>query len=78
MIEEPMTTGELLEQWREATRAAELADRLAKLAQASVERSDRDAVAAEEIAKIAQRAAKRPVMRPGPLADLKADGTMCR
>ncbi len=53
-----MTTGELLEQWREATRAAELAERLAKLAQASVERSDRDAVAAMDIAKLAERAAK--------------------
>jgi hypothetical protein len=53
-----MTTGELLEQWREATRAAELAERLAKLARASVEHSDTDAVAAQEIAKLAQRAAK--------------------
>lgn len=53
-----MSTGELLEQWREATRAAELAERLAKLAQASVERSDRDSIAAQEIAKIAERAAK--------------------
>jgi hypothetical protein len=58
VFEEPMTTSELLEQWREATRAAELAERLAKLAQQSVERSDRDAVAAQEIAKIAERAAK--------------------
>jgi hypothetical protein len=58
VFEEPMTTGELLEQWREATRAAELAERLAKLAQRSVERSDKDAVAAQEIAKIAERAAK--------------------
>ena len=53
-----MTTAELLEQWREATRAAELAERLAKLAKASVERSDRDAVAAREISRIAARAAK--------------------
>lgn len=53
-----MKTGELLEQWREATRAAELAERLAKLAQTSVERSDRDAASAQEIAKIALRAAK--------------------
>jgi hypothetical protein len=58
MFEEPMTTSELLEQWREATRAAELADRLAKLAKDSVERSDRDSIAAQEIAKIAERAAK--------------------
>ena len=58
MNDEPMTTGELLEQWREATRAAELAERLARLAQTSVERADRDAVAAQEIARMAERAAK--------------------
>ncbi len=53
-----MTTAQLLEQWRETTRAAELAERLANLARASVERSDRDSVAAQEIAKIAEQAAK--------------------
>lgn len=53
-----MSTSELLDQWREATRAAELAERLAKLAQQSVERSDRDSLGAQEIARIAQRAAK--------------------
>ena len=53
-----MSTGELLEQWREATRAAQLAERLAALAKSSAERSDRDAVAAEEIAKLAQKAAQ--------------------
>ena len=58
MLDEPLTTADLLEQWREATRAAELAERLAKLAQTSVERSDRDAVAAQEIAKIAETAAR--------------------
>lgn len=58
MIDEPLTPAELLEQWREATRAAELAERLANLARMSVERSDRDSVAAQEIAKIAERAAK--------------------
>ena len=56
--DEPLTPAELLEQWREATRAAELAERLANLARMSVERSDRDSTAAQEIAKIAQRAAK--------------------
>ncbi len=55
---EHMTTGQLLEQWREATRAAELAEQLAELAKASVERSDRSAAAAAEIAKLAERAAK--------------------
>jgi hypothetical protein len=53
-----MTTGELLERWREATRAAEIAERLAALAEASVARADRDAIAAHEIAQLAQRAAK--------------------
>ena len=56
--EPPPTTGELLEQWREATRAAELAERLANLARTSVERSDRDSIAAQEIAKVAERAAR--------------------
>ena len=53
-----LTTAQLLEQWREATRAAELAERLAELAKASAERSDRGAHAAEEIARLAERAAK--------------------
>jgi hypothetical protein len=56
--DEPITTAELLEQWREATRAADLAERLAELARSSVERSDRDALAATEIARMAERAAK--------------------
>ncbi len=58
MYEEPLTTGELLEQWREATRAAELAERLARLARASVDRSDKDAVGAAQIARLAEDAAK--------------------
>lgn len=58
MEDEPLTAGELLEQWREATRAAELAERLANLARASVERSDRDSAAAHEIARMAETAAK--------------------
>jgi hypothetical protein len=58
MFEEPKSTTELLEEWREATRAAQLAERLAELAKASVERADRDALAAEEIAKMAGRAAR--------------------
>lgn len=50
--------GELLEQWREATRAAALAEKLAELAKESVERADRDAVAAHEIAEMAEQAAE--------------------
>jgi hypothetical protein len=56
--EEVLTTEELLEQWRDATRAAELAERLAQLAAESAERADQNAVAAEEIARMAERAAK--------------------
>jgi hypothetical protein len=57
LLEEPMKTGELLEQWREATRAAQLAEKLAELAKESVERADRDALGAREIAEMAEAAA---------------------
>lgn len=53
-----LTTHDLLEQWREATRAAELAERLAKLAAESAIRSDQAAIGAAEIARMAERAAK--------------------
>lgn len=53
-----VTTADLLAQWREATRAAELAARLAQMAAESAERSDQGAAAAEEIARMAERAAK--------------------
>jgi hypothetical protein len=56
--EEVLTTEELLEQWRDATRAAELAERLAQLAAEGAERADQNAAAAEEIARMAERAAK--------------------
>jgi hypothetical protein len=56
--DEPLTTAELLEQWREAAGGAACAERLAKLARTSVERSDRDSAAAQEIARIAERAAR--------------------
>ena len=58
MQEEVLTTEDLLEQWREAVRASELADRLAKMALESVERADQSAVGAEEIARMAERAVK--------------------
>jgi hypothetical protein len=57
MFEEPMSTAELLEQWREAIRASELAARLAKIAADSVERTAKDATASEELARLAERAA---------------------
>ena len=56
--EEVLTTEDLLEQWREAVRASELAERLANLALESVERADQSALGAEEIARMAERAAK--------------------
>lgn len=53
-----MTTAELLEKWREATRAADLAKRLAEAALETAERADRSAVASEDIARMAERAAQ--------------------
>jgi hypothetical protein len=47
----------LLDAWREAMRAAELAERLARLAEATAEDADESAAASEEIAQLAERAA---------------------
>lgn len=58
MDDEPRTTQELLEEWRDATRAAELAERLARLAAESATRADQSASGAEEIARMAEKAAK--------------------
>ena len=58
MEEEVLTTQDLLEQWRDATRAAELAERLARLAAESAARADEATVGALEIARMAERAAK--------------------
>ena len=56
--DEVLTTQDLLEQWREATRAAELAERLANLAADSAASADQAAVGSEEIARMAERSAK--------------------
>ena len=53
-----MTTTSLLEQWREATRAADLAERLARLALESAELADEEAMASEEIGTLAEAAAE--------------------
>jgi hypothetical protein len=52
------TTAELLEVWREATRAAELAERIAEIASETARQADRNAAASEEIAKLAEGASK--------------------
>lgn len=52
-----VSTADLLDAWREAMRAAELAERLARLAEATAEDADESAVASEEIAQLAERAA---------------------
>jgi hypothetical protein len=56
--EEGLTTQDLLEKWRDATRAAELAERLASLAAESAARADQTSAGAEEIARMAERAAR--------------------
>ena len=52
-----VSTADLLDAWREATRAAELAERLARYAEATAEDADESAAASEEIAQLADRAA---------------------
>ena len=57
MEEERLTTADLLMQWREATRAAELAERLAEVATRAADQSDASALASEQIARMAEKAA---------------------
>ena len=57
MQQEPATTAELLAAWREATRAAELAERLSQLAAETADRAEANAFASEEIADMAEEAA---------------------
>jgi hypothetical protein len=51
-------TAELLDAWREATRAAELAARLARQAEEAADHADDDAMGSDEIAKLAESAAE--------------------
>src|SRR5689334_1025415 len=53
-----MTTADLLDAWREATRAAELAARLARQAEEAADHADDDASGSDEIAKLAESAAE--------------------
>jgi multidrug efflux pump subunit AcrA (membrane-fusion protein) len=57
-MEKRKSTADLLNAWRDATRAAELADSLALHASDLSAHTDDTAVAAEQIAKLAERAAK--------------------
>ena len=52
-----MTTAELLDAWRSASRAAELAERLVKAAVLAAERSERDLASLQELATLAEEAA---------------------
>lgn len=52
-----MTTADLLSQWRDATHAAELAERLAALAIQAAEQADANALASDQIARMAEKAA---------------------
>ena len=51
------TTEELLDAWRDATRAAVLADRLAEVAARAAEEAEQDAVEVEEVARMAEEVA---------------------
>ena len=61
MIEERPTASDLVAAWRDAVRAAELAERLAAAAAESVRQADAHAVAAAEIAHLADATAKAAV-----------------
>lgn len=54
---EAVTTADLLRAWREATQAADLAERLARAAHESADEADASALADEEVATLAERAA---------------------
>lgn len=57
MREEPASTADLLRAWRDAIRAAELAERLAAEAAETAKHADLQADASAEIATLAERAA---------------------
>ena len=58
MMEDPVTTADLLTAWRDAIRAAELAERLAAAATDAAAQADVRAFASDEIAELAERAAE--------------------
>ena len=66
------TPSQLVDQWKEAAMAAELAERLSRLAAESVRSADRGAIVAEEVAQIAQEAA-RSAGRAAAVAQQAAD-----
>ena len=58
VLDETPTPGDLLDAWQETTRAAELAERLAKRAVAVSYQADTDATTAEKLAEMAEAAAQ--------------------
>jgi hypothetical protein len=58
MLDDVPKTADLLEAWRDATRAADLARRLAEVAAAASAAAERDAAEAEEVAALAEATAQ--------------------
>jgi len=58
VFEEPLSADQLLEMWRDATRAAELADRLAAVAADNLASADRKAFDAASVADLAEQASE--------------------
>ena len=57
MVDEPVTTSDLLDVWRDAMRAAELAARLAEVAAEKAQQAELNAAGAEEVAGLAEQLA---------------------
>jgi len=83
-----VTAPELLDAWRDAARAAELAERLASTALHAADRADGDAATAEELALLAEeaataaeraaRAAREAAMKAATHATGLRAGVLCR
>jgi hypothetical protein len=58
VLDETVTTDELLEAWRDASRAADLAERLATMAAETADRAELNAEEAAAVAAMAERAAE--------------------
>ncbi|HUH00253.1 MAG TPA: hypothetical protein VMQ83_13920 [Gammaproteobacteria bacterium] len=75
MDPEPATTADLLNAWRDAVRAAELAERLATTAAKAADDADLRALVSTELAELAEQAAAAATRAAARAAAAAADAT---